>query len=93
MDPLSPARTPAAADAEEAKPRIAPKADPVPPSAATASDTAAKPTWRTRLMMFGLPALMLAAGGWYWLSSGGGGGAHKSHVQKGKGFGAPGRRG
>ncbi|HMO76030.1 MAG TPA: HlyD family secretion protein, partial [Sphingopyxis sp.] len=84
MDPLSPARTPAAADAEEAKPRIAPKADPVPPSAATASDTAAKPTWRTRLMMFGLPALMLAAGGWYWLSSGGSVSTDNAYVQMDK---------
>ncbi|PKQ00340.1 MAG: secretion protein HlyD [Alphaproteobacteria bacterium HGW-Alphaproteobacteria-13] len=68
---------------EVASPTVAPRPDPLPrtnaqPDApADASpgtpDAAAgeRTGWRTRLLMFALPAVLLAAGGWYWLTSGG----------------------
>lgn len=72
--------------AEEAKPpKAAPKADPVPaPQAAPAADAAAKPSWRTRLLMFGLPALMAAGGAVWWLTSGGSVSTDNAYVQMDK---------
>ena len=78
MDQLAPTR----ADAEAAAPpKAAPKADPVPPPAAEA---AAKPGWRTRLLMFGLPALLVAGGAGWWLLSGGSVSTDNAYVQMDK---------
>lgn len=79
MDQLSPTR-PASDDA-----KAAPKADPLPPaSAAVAVDAKDAPKWRTRLLMFGLPAVLIAAGGWYWLTSGGSVSTDNAYVQMDK---------
>ena len=70
--------------AEEAAPKIAPRADPVPQAegaAAAAAATRDKPGWRARLLMFGLPVVLLAAGGWYWLTSGGSVSTDNAYVQ------------
>ena len=65
MDQLSPTR-PAANNSV-----AAPKADPLPPaSPPTATEQKDSPKWRTRLLMFGLPAILIAVGGYYWLTSG-----------------------
>jgi len=82
MDQLSPSRP----QAEDATPKRAPKADPVPPSAAATLESNAKaaPTWRTRVLMFGLPAILIAAGGWYWLTSGGSVSTDNAYVQMDK---------
>ena len=82
MDQLSPSRT----KAEDAAPARAPKADPVPPPAqpATAAGGKTGPSWRARLLMFGLPAVLLAAGGWYWLTSGGSVSTDNAYVQMDK---------
>ncbi len=81
MDQLSPTR-PAA---ENAAPKRAPKADPVPPVAATtAPEGATGSTWRTRALMFGLPLALVAAGGYYWLTSGGSVSTDNAYVQMDK---------
>jgi len=82
MDQLSPSP----AKAEDAAPARAPKADPVPPVAKPVADarTTASPNWRTRLLMFGLPAVLVAAGGWYWLTSGGSVSTDNAYVQMDK---------
>ncbi|WP_338424354.1 HlyD family secretion protein [Sphingopyxis kveilinensis] len=78
MDQIAPTR----ADAEAAAPpKAVPKADPVPPPAAEA---AAKPGWRTRLLMFGLPALLVAGGAGWWLLSGGSVSTDNAYVQMDK---------
>ena len=78
MDQLAPTRAEAEA---AAPPKAAPKADPVPPPAAEA---AAKPGWRTRLLMFGLPALLVAGGAGWWLLSGGSVSTDNAYVQMDK---------
>ena len=68
MDQLSPNRT----TAEDPKPpKAAPKADPLPPVQTATPETKDAPKWRTRILMFGLPVILIAAGGYYWLTSGG----------------------
>jgi len=78
--------TTAPAKAEEVKPpKAAPKADPVPaPQPAAAHEAAAKPSWRTRALMFGLPALMIAGGATWWLTSGGSVSTDNAYVQMDK---------
>lgn len=63
----------------------APKADPIPASAPdpVATDRAS-PGWRTRLLMFGLPALLIGAGGAWWLTSGGSVSTDNAYVQMDK---------
>lgn len=79
MDQLSPPRP--AADGTKA----APQADPVPPpAAATAPATPDAPKWRTRLLMFGLPALLIAGGAGWWLTSGGSVSTDNAYVQMDK---------
>ncbi len=79
MDQLSPTSPPAD---DTKSPRAAPKADPIaPPTAAPAQD---RPTWRTRALMFGVPALLLAAGAFYWLTSGGSVSTDNAYVQMDK---------
>ena len=81
MDQLSPTRP----TAEDAAPARAPKADPLPPTATpVAADPAPKSAWRARALMFGLPALLIAAGGWYWLTSGGSVSTDNAYVQMDK---------
>ena len=75
------------ADAEEVTPpKASPKADPVPaPQQAPATpEAAAKPSWRTRLLMFGLPALLIAGGATWWLTSGGSVSTDNAYVQMDK---------
>lgn len=72
---------------EIAAPKAAPRADPVPqgdPAPATQAAARDKPGWRARLLMFGLPVLLLAAGGWYWLTSGGSVSTDNAYVQMDK---------
>lgn len=79
MDQLSPTR-PAP---DETK--VAPKADPLPPaSPATATEQKDAPKWRTRLLMFGLPALLIAGGAGWWLTSGGSVSTDNAYVQMDK---------
>ncbi|WP_447932078.1 HlyD family secretion protein [Sphingopyxis fribergensis] len=81
MDQLSPSRP----DAETATPpKAAPKADPLPPMAATPTETAPKASARTRVLMFGLPALLLAGGAGWWLTSGGSVSTDNAYVQMDK---------
>ncbi|MBN8843679.1 MAG: HlyD family secretion protein [Sphingomonadales bacterium] len=81
MDQLSPSRP----KAEDAAPARAPKADPVPPPVSAAEgDPQARPSWRTRILMFGLPAVLIAVGGWYWLTSGGSVSTDNAYVQMDK---------
>lgn len=82
MDQLSPSPI----KAEDAAPARAPKADPVPPAAKpmVETETTAGPGWRARLLMFGLPAILIAAGGWYWLTSGGSVSTDNAYVQMDK---------
>lgn len=82
MDQLSPSPV----KAEDAAPARAPKADPVPPAAKpmAETETTAGPGWRARLLMFGLPAILIAAGGWYWLTSGGSVSTDNAYVQMDK---------
>lgn len=76
MDQLSPTR-PASDDA-----KTAPKADPLPPAGpVTAAEAKDAPKWRTRVLLFGLPAILIAAGGWYWLTSGGSVSTDNAYVQ------------
>lgn len=85
MDQLAPDRTSDRAEAESAAaPEAAPRVDPATPAATTPAPDDAGPTWRARLMMFGLPALMIAAGGWYWLTSGGSVTTDNAYVQMDK---------
>lgn len=73
--------------AEDAKPpRAAPKADPVPPAApaSPAPEDDAKPGWRTRALMFGVPAALAIAGGVWWLTSGGSVSTDNAYVQMDK---------
>ena len=73
--------------AEDAKPpRAAPKADPVPPAApaSPAPEDEAKPGWRTRALMFGVPAALAIAGGVWWLTSGGSVSTDNAYVQMDK---------
>ena len=80
MDQLSPSRP----KAEEATPpKRAPKADPL-PDPAPAAEAAPKASWRTRLLMFGLPALLIAGGAGWWLTSGGSVSTDNAYVQMDK---------
>ena len=88
MDQLSPSRpaaaptAPAAPTGEEVSvPKAKPKADPVPPAFEAEADDARKPSWRTRLLMFGVPLALLVGGGWYWLTSGGAVSTDNAYVQ------------
>ena len=78
MDQLAPIRPEAGA---AAPPQAAPKADPLPPPVAEA---APKTGWRTRLLMFGLPALLVAGGAGWWLLSGGSVSTDNAYVQMDK---------
>lgn len=81
MDQLSPS----APKAENAQPALAPKADPVPPPIqAAAAETAQGRSWRTRLLMFGLPVLLVAGGTGWWLTSGGSVATDNAYVQMDK---------
>ena len=81
MDQLSPNRP----TAEDPKPpKAAPKADPLPPVQAATPDTKDAPKWRTRILMFGLPVILIAAGGYYWLTSGGSVSTDNAYVQMDK---------
>ncbi|SNT27226.1 HlyD family secretion protein [Sphingopyxis indica] len=86
MDQLSPARPGAATRAEEVKPpKAAPKADPVPaPAPPAAAETEARPNWRTRALMFGMPLALALAGGAWWLLSGGSVSTDNAYVQMDK---------
>jgi membrane fusion protein (multidrug efflux system) len=91
MDQLSPSRpaasptAPAAPRGEEVSvPKAKPKADPVPPAPEAETDEARKPSWRTRLLMFGVPLALLVGGGWYWLTSGGAVSTDNAYVQMDK---------
>jgi membrane fusion protein (multidrug efflux system) len=80
MDQLSPSRP----NAEEVTTRkAAPKADPL-PTPPPLADTAPKASWRTRVLMFGLPALLLAGGAGWWLTSGGSVSTDNAYVQMDK---------
>ena len=83
MDQLSTRQT-----AEDVTPPIAaPKADPVPPvppSAPPETTVIDAPKWRTRLLMFGLPAILIAAGAGWWLTSGGSVSTDNAYVQMDK---------
>ncbi len=85
MDQLSPTRPKAenAAPPKAAPPKTAPQADPL-PAPATTADTAPKASWRTRLLMFGLPALLVAGGAGWWLTSGGSVSTDNAYVQMDK---------
>lgn len=87
-DQLSPTRPETgkrAPRAEEVRPaKAAPKPDPVPAAPAPETDADAKPGWRTRLLMFGLPLLLLAGGVGYWLLSGGSVSTDNAYVQMDK---------
>ncbi|ABF53791.1 HlyD family secretion protein [Sphingopyxis alaskensis] len=78
MDQLAPSRPEAEA---AAPPPAAPRADPLPSPAA---DTAARPGWRTRLIMFGLPLALVAGGAGWWLLSGGSVSTDNAYVQMDK---------
>ena len=78
MDQLSPSR-PKAENA--APPKAAPKADPLP---APVAEAAPKASWRTRILMFGLPALLIAGGAGWWLTSGGSVSTDNAYVQMDK---------
>ncbi|MDZ3832472.1 MAG: HlyD family secretion protein [Sphingopyxis sp.] len=79
MDQQSPAR-PRNAD-DPAPPPAAPRSDPPPSALNEAPD---KPGWHARLLMFGVPALLVTAGGWYWLTSGGSVSTDNAYVQMDK---------
>ena len=61
----------------------APKADPLPDPARVA-ETAPKASWRTRLLMFGLPLALIAGGAGWWLTSGGSVSTDNAYVQMDK---------
>src|SRR3546814_18223163 len=85
MDQLSPSRPAKNPRAENAAPaKAAPKADPLPDPEPTA-EAASKASWRTRLLMFGLPALLIAGGAGWWLTSGGSLSTDTAYVQMDKG--------
>lgn len=80
MEQLSPARP---RSDRAATPQAAPKADPLPPPAL--EDSAGRePSWRTRVLMFGLPLALLAGGSWYWATSGGSVSTDNAYVQMDK---------
>src|SRR3546814_18500097 len=84
MDQLSPSRPAKNPRAENAaSPKAAPKADPLPGPAPTA-EVAPKPSWRTRLLMFGLPLALIAGGAGWWLTSGGSVSTDNAYVQMDK---------
>ncbi|HJS11010.1 HlyD family secretion protein [Sphingopyxis sp.] len=84
MDQLSPSRRAKNPRAEEATPpKAAPKADPL-PSPAPAAEAAPKASWRTRLLMFGLPFALIAGGAGWWLTSGGSVSTDNAYVQMDK---------
>ena len=85
MDQLSPSRPKAenAAPPKAAPPKTAPQADPL-PAPATPAEAAPKASWRTRLLMFGLPALLVAGGAGWWLTSGGSVSTDNAYVQMDK---------
>ena len=84
MDQLSPSRHVKNPRAEEATPpKAAPKADPL-PSPAPAAEAAPKASWRTRLLMFGLPFALIAGGAGWWLTSGGSVSTDNAYVQMDK---------
>src|SRR3546814_11869623 len=77
-DQLSPTRPETgkpAPRAEEVRPaKAAPKPDPIPAVStdpAPSAEADARQSWRTRMLMFGVPLLLLAGGAGYWLLSGG----------------------
>ncbi|PZQ23037.1 MAG: secretion protein HlyD [Sphingopyxis macrogoltabida] len=79
--------SPPSPQAENVRPKPLPKADPVPApqdEPAAAVEVAAKSGWRTRLLMFGLPALMIAAGAVWWFTSGGSVSTDNAYVQMDK---------
>ena len=81
MDQLSPSRP----KAEEATPpKAAPKADPLPSVGSEDVAASAKASWRTRLLMFGLPVLLIAGGAGWWLTSGGSVSTENAYVQMDK---------
>ena len=87
MDQLSPSRpaAPAAPKSEDVSvPKAKPKADPVPRAPDAETDEARKPSWRNRLLMFGVPLALLVGGGWYWLTSGGAVSTDNAYVQMDK---------
>jgi membrane fusion protein (multidrug efflux system) len=82
MDQLSPSR-PKAENA--APPKAAPKADPVPaPLPPADAAPAPRTSWRARLLMFGLPAVLIAGGAGWWLTSGGSVSTDNAYVQMDK---------
>ena len=78
MDQLSPSRPKAE---EAAAPMAAPKPDPLPSPTA---EVAPKASWRARVLMFGLPALLIAGGAGWWLTSGGSVSTDNAYVQMDK---------
>lgn len=56
----------------------------MPPAPEAETDEARKPSWRTRLLMFGVPLALLVGGGWYWLTSGGAVSTDNAYVQMDK---------
>ena len=84
MDQLSPSRPAKNPRAEEATPpKAAPKADPL-PSPALETEAAPKASWRTRILMFGLPFALIAGGAGWWLTSGGSVSTDNAYVQMDK---------
>lgn len=85
MDQFTPVDAASAPKTEAGEPpHAAPKADPVPLVDDLAVAAAKPPKWRARLMMFGLPALLIVAGGYYWLTSGGSVSTDNAYVQMDK---------
>src|SRR3546814_12555338 len=77
-DQLSPTRPETgkpAPRAEEVRPaKAAPKPDPIPAVStdpAPSAEADARQSWRTRLLMFGVPLLCLSGGAGYWMRRGG----------------------
>ncbi|MGH6632090.1 HlyD family secretion protein [Sphingopyxis sp.] len=84
MDQLSPSRHAKNPRAENATPpKAAPKADPS-PNPSLEAEAAPKASWRTRILMFGLPALLIAGGAGWWLTSGGSVSTDNAYVQMDK---------
>src|SRR3546814_2575053 len=85
LSPTRPGAERAATMAVVVRPaKAAPKPDPVPPPPAAESGTDAAPAWRARLLMFGVPLLLLAGGAGYWLRSGGSVSTDNAYVQMDK---------
>src|SRR3546814_18185616 len=96
-DQLSPTRPETgkpAPRAEEVRPaKAAPKPDPIPAVStdpAPSAEADARQSWRPRLLMFGVPLLLLAGGAGSWLLSGGSVSTDKAYFQMDKVSGAAG---